>query len=260
MSLEDWQTFILITFGMLLGFIAGLLSASYVLPIAVGDGWWNVIGAFIGVMGAFLAAWASFVWNEQARKKEIATPLTRRQDDSAELLDECISLFREIRDPLGVFAEKALQECEIHQKLVTISLPVFSEHNDLHAEQAKDVSRYKEEVSAVTSQAAANIKVQNLAEIISRLENVSTALSWILSNMEDVITPTQIRLIKSTVDNVMRAKGCTTLIMNVLEDYQRYMVRQNGKVMQIKAAMFAAPLKLETCLEDAKQQLMISRD
>lgn len=259
MSNESWQTVLLIFFGVLLGGVGGLIAAPNVLPISVGEGWWNLAGAIVGVFGAFLAAWSSYVWNERARERNNAAPFTSRQEDSLKLIDECLSLLKPVWEPMRDFAEKAVQECEIHQNLVSISLPVTSKYPEIHAQQTKDIAEYTGKLREVTSEAAAKVPIDELIGAQSRLGETIETMDWLLSNMVEVMSPTQVRLLKSARDYLNQAYSCTELTKNVFVDYQKHMVRQHGKVDLLRKATLEAPAKLRIFLEKAKTQIVDSR-
>lgn len=66
--------------GTMIGVPIGAIAAANILQISIGEGWGSIVGALLGVFGAFLVANFSFNRNLKARDLENRQPIIKRYD------------------------------------------------------------------------------------------------------------------------------------------------------------------------------------
>lgn len=233
MSLENWQTCLLIIFGVFLGFIGGLLGASYILPIVVGDGWWNLIGAFIGVLGAFFAAWANFIWQQSALKRETWRPFSERYEYALLKLRKARDLVEVNSFILSEIGKKAKEAYEVRPKLETRtkvarlrgivdgeeqelllgpSLSAVQNEKKLFEEKFNELERLKETL---------NLADLELAQ--KCLFEAQKSLSWIQEKMQPTLKPAQISGLEGAVEWFSQLQECIGFAYNAIssDEYWR---------------------------------------
>ncbi|WP_417827801.1 hypothetical protein [Thalassospira sp.] len=225
MSNESWQTILLIFFGMLLGVIGGLLCAPYLLPIVVGDGWWSVVGAFIGVMGAFLAAWASFVWQESARKKETWRPFLERYDYALTNLRRAQALADANKVVLAELGEQAEKTYAVRPKLgPRISYAKLrgvgaAEHENISGPPVAEIQAEQKLFHTEFDKlelAKEKVNVTDLEQVQKCLIEARSSLDWVREKMQLTLTPVQISSLDGAIEWFGQLQGCIEFAINAI--------------------------------------------
>lgn len=225
MSNESWQTVLLILFGMLLGLIGGLLCAPYLLPIVVGDGWWSVVGAFIGVLGAFFAAWASFVWQESARKRETWRPFSERYDYALTNLRMAQALVNANKVILFELGEQADKTYAVRPKLgPRISFAKLrgvgaSEDENISGPSLEEVQAEQEVFRTEFDKLELlkeDVNIADLEQAQKCLTEARGALSWVREKMQLTLKPVQISGLDGAIEWFSQLQGCIEFAVNAV--------------------------------------------
>lgn len=225
MSNESWQTVLLIIFGMLLGVIGGLLSAPYLLPIVVGDGWWTVVGAFIGVLGAFFAAWASFIWQEASKKKETWRPFSERYDYALVNLRRARTLVNENKVGLSELGKQAAITFSVRPKLgpqirvARLRAAGTSDDENILGPTSSEVHAEKERFKAEYEKLELlkeDVSVADLEQAQKCLTEARGALSWVREKMQLTLKPAQISGLEGAIEWFGQLHGCIEFAVNAI--------------------------------------------
>ncbi len=227
MSNESWQVILLIVFGLLLGVLLGSFGAILLLPVPVGEGWGSSLGALIGVVGAFLGARASFVWQEKARRRDTLWPFVDRLEHAYQLLVEAKDLTEILAGPLRAIGEQAIKVDQARPSLDSGLrraglLPVGGEQDEKIKQSDADIIRAKKqrfEDACRDLEGLLNaIDKSNLSKIYECVTKSNILLSWPLKNMDFILEQAQTFSLKSILEDIVQAQGCADFARNTFEN------------------------------------------
>lgn len=224
-SLESWQTVLFIVFGMLIGVMAGLIIAQFVLPIDVGDGWGSATGSIIGVCGAFMAARASFVWQEVSKRKEIQRPFSDRYEHSLQKIKEArdivspnVPFLKEIGEKVGL-VENIKSNREPRIRVARLLARGEDQRSLISGPSTDDLRKEKELVAEENEKLEVLWQVANDHEFKNANKCISDAiesLSWVKNNLQETLVPSQIVLIGSILSRLGKVHGILEFSSNVI--------------------------------------------
>ncbi|MCD1593370.1 hypothetical protein [Thalassospira xiamenensis] len=172
--------------GVMLGISVGVIAIPP-LKISIGDGWANIVGAVIGVLGAFHVANRSFTKNLEAQEKRLKRPIQLR-------FEYCEKYLREI----GALAEKQgkLQRALLDKAEKAAQNPVFSLR--FEKQELFDESPEQQAAQSIASEFEESAMAE-FKKIIKLAERTKNEMSWLREHKRDDLSPLDIEAIDELI-------------------------------------------------------------
>ncbi len=185
--------------GVMLGIPLGAIAAANILPVTVGEGWANIGGAAIGVLGAFAIANWSANRNLRTMQAEKLKPAHRA------------AMFALERIEIAIHTSKA-----VHESII----PVYAQLSKLMGDQ-KAWDKYTGfdifQVNKATPKGrqianiALNIDNELFEVIAGDLNLAERELSWVRDTMKGIVSPSEIQMVEEVIKLISTARYNTDL-------------------------------------------------
>ena len=164
--------------GAIAGIPIGVVVATNFLPIDIGDGWANISGAALGVIGAFWIANHSFNRNLKARDFERRQPIVKRY---AYCLSELNKIVRNA-SILGLTLNRIIFDESSANKEIIDTFP--DDYRLVNITGKTDISQ----------------------KITKSFRNITEELKWLFANKTETLSPHELAHIKDALESLENAK------------------------------------------------------
>ncbi|OSQ29919.1 hypothetical protein [Thalassospira sp. MCCC 1A03138] len=219
-----------LTVGAIAGIPIGSIVAANFLPIAIGDGWASIGGAFVGVMGTFAVANWSFHRSLIAQEKRLLRPIQKR-------FEYCDNYLMRI-------AGLAEKHSKLQRTLFEDIKQIVDAPNLWNPVNIADLARYEAPPAlAIKIVIRCNdYPLDEFNEIIRLAKRTSTELTWLREHKREELSPLEIEFIGTLIEEITKLNDAARFCSNVWREMQH--IENQGNLLpslpQLPDAVFRA--------------------
>jgi len=196
--------------GAMLGIPLGAITAANILPVTVGDGWANIGGAAVGVLGAFFVANWNFTRSLKAQEDRLLRPIQKRFEYCDKYLAKTASLaiqHSKLQRTLLEDIQKIVDNPEVWHP---INRPLLANYSPLEATAIKIVVRSND------------YPLSEFGEIFRLTDRTTAELTWLREQKREDLSPLELEIefIGTLIEDIDRLNKAAGNSFDVLRDLQ----------------------------------------
>lgn len=231
--------------GVMLGIPMGAIAAANILPVTVGEGWANIGGAAVGVLGAFAIANWSANRNLRTMQAEKLKPAHRAVMFSLECIENANRSHR------ATFVNVITLKAKLASVMGDDNTWTEFSNNARWGMSAPD-PKFGE-----IAKLAGGLDRKPMKSVQENLNIAEKELSWVYENMKGIISPSEIHKVSQVVELIKTARYNNELANGIITDCinQLSVSPPHVRPFQIKTILGADYLQISENLSKAIEKL-----